>query len=286
MQRLFLYARLMRLDKPVGIWLVFFPAAWAVGLAACHEVGLDWAVLFACLVGAGLTRSAGCIVNDLTDQTLDAGVARTASRPLASGAVTRREAYGLLVLFALLSLGLALLLPPLVLTLACVSVPFILAYPWMKRFTWWPQAFLGITFNLSAPIGWAAATGGLDWPALWLYLGAILWTFGYDTIYAHQDAADDARVGIRSSALALGDRTKPVVAACYALFLLCLLMAGIKADAGVAYSVAVLVLAGGHLCWQVQRLDIRDPALCGRLFRSNQWVGLFVALGACIAALA
>lgn len=282
MQRLTLYARLMRLDKPVGIWLVFFPAAWAVALAGCREAGIDWAVLFACLVGAVLTRSAGCIINDLTDRTLDAHVERTATRPLASGAVSRREALVLLGVLLWLALGVALLLPPLVLWLSVAALPFIIAYPWMKRITWWPQAFLGVTFNLSAPIGWAAATGELSLVALWLYLGALCWTFGYDTIYAHQDAADDARVGIRSSARALGVFTTPVVALSYAACTACLLVAGLLAGVGDAYFYG-LALAGGHLAWQVYRADIHDPALCGRLFRSNQWAGLAIAAGALIA---
>jgi len=279
MPRLALYARLMRLDKPVGIWLVFFPAAWAVALAGCREAGVDWAVMFACLVGAVLTRSAGCIINDLTDRRLDAYVARTASRPLASGAVSRREAFVLLFLLLLLALGLALLLPPLVLWLSCAALPFIIAYPWMKRITWWPQAFLGLTFNLSAPIGWAAATGSLDWPALWLYLGALGWTFGYDTIYAHQDAADDAVVGIKSSARALGPRTRRAVAGAYGVFILLLGLAGLQAGAGLGYALG-LAAAALHLGWQLRRLDIMNPALCGRLFRSNSQVGLVILLGA------
>ena len=186
---------LMRLDKPIGIWLLFFPAGWAVALAAAPGTLLP--LLAAMLLGSALTRAAGCIMNDLTDRQLDAQVERTRTRPLASGAVSPRQALALLALLLVLALSLALSLPRAVLALALVAVPMIAAYPWMKRLTWWPQLFLGLTFNLSALAGWLATGQPLSAAAFTLYAASILWTLGYDTIYAIQDMADDATVGIR-----------------------------------------------------------------------------------------
>lgn len=270
------FIALTRLDKPVGIWLVFFPAAWAVALASAPAT--DWRMLLLCLWGAVLTRSAGCIVNDLTDRKLDRHVARTKDRPLASGAVSVGAALQLLFLLLLSALFLALALPPAVFVLSFLTVPLIVAYPWMKRITWWPQMFLGVTFNLGALIGWAAVRDAVDMPALWLYLGAVAWTFGYDTLYAHQDAVDDAKVGIKSSARALGDNTVRVVGLAYAFFIACLTLAGAQAGAEPGYFTG-LTVAALHLLWQLWRCDIRDPALAGRLFRSNVWVGLMILLG-------
>lgn len=273
------FTALTRLDKPIGIWLVFFPAAWAVALASCGEAGIRWDILCACFIGAVLTRSAGCIINDLTDRRLDTHVERTRSRPLASGAVSVKAALMLLCFLSVASLCLALLLPPMVLYLAFLAVPMIVLYPWMKRITWWPQMFLGLTFNLGTLIGWAAATGDVSPAALWLYAGSVAWTFGYDTLYAHQDAADDVRVGIKSSALALGADTVRVVGLSYAFFIACLTAAGASAGAMPAYY-AGLSVAAMHLIWQLVRCDISNAALAGRLFRSNAQVGLILLLGA------
>jgi 4-hydroxybenzoate polyprenyltransferase len=269
---------LMRLDKPIGIWLVFFPASWSVLLANCPRVGPEWAILFACFVGAVLTRSAGCIMNDIADRRLDAQVARTRTRPLAAGTVSVRAALALLFILLLLSLGLALILPPTVLYVALLAVPMMALYPLMKRITWWPQMFLGLTFNLSALIGWAAVTDAIAPAAWWLYVGAVFWTFGYDTLYAHQDRTDDTAIGIKSSARALGDSTVRVVGFSYALFIACLTMAGGLLDASWPYFAGVCA-ASVHLSIQLLRCDIENPALMGKLFRSNAWVGALIAVG-------
>lgn len=276
---------LTRLDKPVGIWLVFFPASWAVLLASgwlsssCTITGISWDVLFACFIGAIFTRSAGCIMNDLADRKLDAQVARTRTRPLAAGTVSVRAALLLLGLLLLLSLALALILPRTVLHVALLAVPMMALYPLMKRITWWPQMFLGLTFNLGALIGWAAVTDSIAPAAWWLYVGAVFWTFGYDTLYAHQDRTDDTAIGIKSSARALGDSTVFVVGLSYALFIACLTMAGALAEAAWPYF-AGLCLAAAHLSFQLLRCDISNPALMGQLFRSNTWAGGLIALGA------
>ncbi len=273
--RLAPYIALMRLDKPVGIWLVFFPAAWGVALASCHETGLRWAEFFACFVGAVLVRSAGCVLNDLADRTLDRHVARTASRPLAAGTVSVQAALLLAAVLLLLALGVALMLPPTVLIIACLAMPMIAAYPFMKRITWWPQAFLGLTFNLGALMGWAAVRDTVDAAAWWLYAGSVLWTFGYDTLYAHQDREDDAKIGIKSSARALGQHTVWVVGLAYAGFMACLTMGFALAGAYWPAFMGITV-ASMHLCWQLWRFDLADAAGAGRLFRSNSRVGLVI----------
>jgi 4-hydroxybenzoate polyprenyltransferase len=271
--------RLMRLDKPVGIWLVFFPAGWAVLLASCAETGMRWDVLVVCALGAVITRSFGCIINDLTDRKLDAHVARTRTRPLASEELSPRIAIIAAIILALLALILVLLLPPMALYVACLAVPMILVYPWMKRVTWWPQIFLGLTFNLGALIGWVGVTGTIDLPALWLYAASVVWTFGYDTLYAHQDREDDSRLGIKSSALALGNDTVRVVGYAYAVTIACLMMAGLGASAQLVYWLA-LVASAAQFCTQLLRFRLNNPQIAGRLFRSNIQVGLIMLTGA------
>lgn len=273
MTRLTPYIQLLRLDKPTGIWLVFFPAAWGVLLA---PVPPQPGLLALMLLGAALTRAGGCIINDMTDRRLDARVARTRARPLASGAISARAAIGMLALLGAASLGVALLLPPPVLTLAALAAPLIAAYPWMKRFTWWPQAFLGITFNLGALIGWAATGTPLAAPAFLLYAACLCWTVGYDTIYAVQDMRDDAQVGIKSSARRLGGWLRPFVACCYGGMLLLLLAAGRQAGLGPLYPL-LLLPAALHAGWQVTRLSPAAPHRAGRLFRSNTFLGLWVS---------
>jgi len=263
------YIQLMRLNRPVGIWLLFFPASWAVGLAATRDVGYFQLMM---LVGAVLMRSAGCIINDLTDRDLDAQVARTRHRPLASGRISVREAYWIIAILLGLSLGIALSLPRSVFVLALVALPMIAAYPWMKRLTWWPQLFLGLTFNLSALFGWLATGMPISAAALALYAAGIFWTLGYDTIYAVQDAFDDSRVGIKSTALRLGRMLIPFIAACYFAMLICLVLTGELVGAGAFYYRGVGAVAL-HAIWQIRHVSF-DPVMAGTLFRSNQWLGL------------
>lgn len=273
---------LMRLGKPIGIWLTFFPASWAVLLGATMEFSspiILAKLLLLLLLGAVFTRSAGCILNDFADRKFDAKVDRTRLRPLASGAVSVRYALLLLLILLLGALGVALLLPRMVLYLSLLALPMIALYPFMKRITWWPQLFLGLTFNLSALIGWASVTQTLAVPALWLYVAAFFWTFGYDTIYAHQDIDDDRRVGIKSSALALGRYNALVISLAYAMVVLCLIAAGITAFAAPIYYGAVSA-AAVHFFWQIARFKPSDPQNAAWLFKSNMVVGVCVSAGA------
>jgi 4-hydroxybenzoate polyprenyltransferase len=270
------YALLMRLDRPIGIWLLLLPGLWAFALAApSWGTGLWLTLLFA--LGATVMRGAGCVVNDIWDRDLDRRVTRTAGRPLASGAVSTRQAVVFLGLLLLLGLLVLLQLNWLSVMLGVVSLVPVALYPAAKRVTDWPQAVLGLTFSWAAPEGYAAATGRLDGPGLALYAAAFLWILAYDTIYAHQDREDDVLVGIRSTARRFGERTRPFLALCYGGAVALLALAGALGGMGPWFWPALL-LPAAMLARQVVRLDIHNPALCLRLFQSNREVGLLVAL--------
>src|SRR5579883_1209002 len=267
------YARLARLDRPIGTWLLLFPAWWGIALAAPRWPDPVLLALFA--LGAVAMRGAGCTLNDIADRDYDGRVARTRMRPLPSGRVTVRQA--LVFMAAQAALGAAILfsLNRLSILLGLAVIVLIATYPLMKRVTYWPQFFLGLNFNWGALIGWTAAAGTLGRPAVLLYLGGILWTLGYDTIYAHQDKEDDARIGVKSSALALGARTRPALFAFYAA------AAALWAAAGAADGLGRpfwfgLAVAAGQLFWQAARVKTDDPADCLAKFRSNRWVGWLV----------
>jgi 4-hydroxybenzoate polyprenyltransferase len=268
------YALLARLDRPIGTWLLFLPGLWGLALGGAPWRDPVLVALFG--IGAIVMRGAGCVVNDVWDRDIDRRVARTAGRPLASGALSVRQA--LVFLAALLLVGFVILLQ---LRLAAIllgvaSLALVAVYPAMKRVTWWPQAFLGITFNWGVLMGFAAATGTVTWPALVLYAAAVFWTLGYDTIYAHQDREDDALVGVRSTARLFERATRPFLVACYAATIGLAAWAGVLAGLGWPFF-AGLAVAAGLLARQVIALDIDDAPLCGRLFRANRDVGLVIA---------
>jgi 4-hydroxybenzoate polyprenyltransferase len=256
------YVLLMRLDRPIGAWLLFLP-------------GFGLLVLFA--IGSIVMRAAGCVVNDLWDRDIDRKVARTAGRPLASGVLRPVQALALLGVLLLLGLFILLQLNPLAEVLGAASLVLIALYPLAKRVTWWPQLVMGFTFGFGAPLGYAAAAGRIDAAWATAYAAAALWDLGFDTIYAHQDREDDAFAGVKSTARLFGERTRPFLAACYCGCLAMLVAAGVLALVTPWYYLALLLPAGG-LAWQVSRLDIHDPALCLRLFRANREVGLLVGL--------
>jgi len=268
------YLRLARLDRPIGTWLLLWPGWWSVALASGSPLLLP---LFA--LGAVVMRGAGCTFNDIIDRDLDGQVARTANRPLPSGDVSVMAAWLFLLLQGLIGLLILLSLNRFAILIGVLSLLPVAAYPFMKRITYWPQLFLGVAFNWGALLGWAAATGGLSLPALWLYLGGIVWTLGYDTIYAHQDKDDDALIGVKSTALKFGGRSRRAIAAFYACAILMFALAGWSAAIGPGFW-PVLGLAAGHLAWQLAKLEIDNPANCLRLFRSNRDFGalLFIAI--------
>ena len=272
------FALLARFDRPIGWWLLFWPGAWGVALAG-QAVG-RWDLILWLLAGSIAMRGAGCVYNDIVDRDLDARVARTRDRPLASGAVSMRAAWGWLVLLSLggLVVLLQLRLPAALVALAALAP--VAAYPFMKRITWWPQVWLGLVFSWAALVGWTEAWGALTAPGATLYAGTIAWVVGYDTIYALQDREDDALVGIRSSALRMGAHVRAGVAACYALAVALWGAAlwQVRADPLVA---AALLPAAGHLAWQVATLRPEDGDGALRRFRSNRFAGLLVFL-ACV----
>jgi 4-hydroxybenzoate polyprenyltransferase len=259
------YLRLMRLHQPVGIWLLLWPCWWSVALAG----GRDPLIYLLFALGAVAMRSAGCIINDMMDRDFDKAVERTKMRPLASGELSMRQAGVLLALLVVVAFGVALCLGSAVVLWSLASLPLVAAYPLMKRITWWPQLFLGFTFNWGALVGWVAVRGELAQPAILLYIACIFWTLGYDTIYAHQDIKDDAKVGVKSTARKLGRLTKPFVLVCYVLF------AGIFYVLAMPEKWALFCLLCGvmHLVWQVLLVRLGNPVSCKKIFSTNALLG-------------
>jgi 4-hydroxybenzoate polyprenyltransferase len=274
------YLRLARMDRPIGSWLLLLPCWWSAGLAAMAAGAAapnPWHVLLF-FIGAFAMRGAGCTWNDIVDRDLDARVERTRSRPIPSGQVTVREAAVFLVLQALVGLAVLLQFNAFAIGAGIASLAVVAVYPFLKRFTSWPQIGLGFAFSWGALMGWAAWFGRLDAPALLLYAGAIAWVIGYDTIYAHQDREDDALIGVKSTALLFGERTRPLLALFYAAAVLLIGAAAWSAGAGPVFALGLLAFAA-HLAWQVWRLDTHDPANCLRIFKSNRDAGLIVFAG-------
>lgn len=272
------YARLARLDRPIGTWLLLFPCWWSISLANSHKTIPDIKLMVLFAIGALIMRGAGCTINDMVDREVDAKVVRTAMRPLASGALSLKQAW----VFLGLQLGLGFLilvqLPLLAIMLGAASLLLVATYPFMKRITWWPQAFLGLTFNWGALLGWAAARDSLAAAPLWLYGGGLFWTLFYDTIYAHQDKIDDALIGVKSTALRLGVHTKKWLAGFLLLTIICFGTAFIAADSGIVAYLGLLGVAI-HLSWQLYDVDIDDAEDCLTKFRSNRFVGWILLIG-------
>jgi 4-hydroxybenzoate polyprenyltransferase len=272
------YASLIRLDRPIGAWLLFWPCAWSVALAGLGEGG--WVLIAWLALGAWAMRSAGCVYNDIVDRDLDQQVERTRLRPLASGRVSLRGAWTLLAAMSLIGLVVLLQLERTAQLVALASLFLVAAYPFMKRITWWPQAWLGLVFSWGALVGWPAVTGEIEIPALLLYAGSIFWVIGYDTIYALQDREDDALVGVRSSALALGRRARLGIAVCYALALA--LWAAAFSQVRIEwFALLGLLPMAIHLAWQVLTLKVEDGGDALAKFRSNRFAGLLMFL-ACL----
>jgi len=274
------YLRLSRLDRPIGSWLLLLPCWWSAALAAAvaHDLGrlpLTLALFFA---GAFAMRGAGCTWNDITDRDLDAKVERTRSRPIPAGQVSVRQAVVFLVAQALIGLAVLLQFNRFAVITGIASLVIVAVYPFMKRITWWPQIVLGLAFSWGALMGFAVTQGRIDATALVLYAGAIAWVIGYDTIYAHQDAEDDALIGVKSTARLFGARTHLALVVFYAAAVV--LIGATLALAGSQWPAWIgLAAFAGHLAWQIRRLEIGDPALCLRIFKSNRDAGLLLFAG-------
>jgi 4-hydroxybenzoate polyprenyltransferase len=271
------YLRLARADRPTGFWLLALPCFWSVALAS-RSIGADYPdpwllALFA--IGAIVMRAAGCTYNDIVDKDIDAQVARTQTRPLPSGQVSERAATIFMLVLCLIGLAVLLSFNAATIWLGLAVIPIVAVYPLVKRFSYWPQVVLGLAFNWGALLGYTAVLGRLEWAAAVLYAGAIAWTIGYDTIYAHQDREEDALLGLKSTALKFGRATKAWLAGFYALAWLGITIAGLLAGAEIVFLLG-MAAAGAHLFWQVATLNIDDPENCLRRFRSNRDFGLIV----------
>ncbi|MEZ5691072.1 MAG: 4-hydroxybenzoate octaprenyltransferase [Rickettsiales bacterium] len=272
------YLRLMRLHQPVGIWLLFWPCAWSMVVASRGNINLYYLFLF--FIGSIAMRSAGCIVNDIIDRNLDKYVERTRNRPLASGELQISQAIALLIMLLSVSVLIALQLGVVVMIWGALALIPIVCYPFMKRISWWPQLFLGLVFNWGAFMGWAAVRGYVELPAVVIYISGVLITIGYDTIYAHQDKDDDVKIGIRSTALRLGNDTKKFVSLCYLLAIV-----GFVLATGKYLSILTLLPAVFHGIWQIYYLDINKPDSARKVFLSNSIFGLIVFLSLFISVL-
>lgn len=274
------YGHLARFDRPIGAWLLLFPCWWGQALAEVatgRAYPNPWFLLLF-LIGAFVMRGAGCTYNDFVDRDLDGRVARTAGRPIPSGRVTPLNALIFAGVLSLIGFLVLIQFNGLTIALGILALLPVALYPYAKRYTNYPQVMLGLTFKWGAIVGWTAITGSLGWPMALLYLGSILWTVGYDTIYAHQDTEDDALLGIKSTALTFGDKTHLCVGGLYAGAWLFWFAAAMLAGAGILVTTALAAVAG-QFAWQIATLDTAKPANCLQRFRSNRWVGWIFFIG-------
>jgi len=274
------YLRLARLDRPIGSWLLLMPCWWSAALAAAlaHDVSRLPLVIALFFVGAFAMRGAGCTWNDITDRDLDAKVERTRSRPIPAGQVGVRQALVFLAAQALIGLAVLLQFNRFAVATGIASLAIVAVYPFMKRITWWPQVVLGLAFSWGALMGFAVILARIGAPALFLYAGSIAWVIGYDTIYAHQDTEDDALIGVKSTARLFGAHTHRALVVFYSLAVVLIGVAVSISGAGFPAWLGLAAFAA-HLCWQIARLKIDDPALCLRLFKSNRDAGLLLFAG-------
>ncbi len=280
------YLRLARLDRPIGSWLLLLPCWWSAAIASAlaRDVSRLPIVIGLFFVGAFVMRGAGCTWNDITDRDLDARVERTRSRPIPAGQVSVRQAFAFLVAQALVGLAVLLQFNGFAVATGIASLTIVAVYPFMKRITWWPQVVLGLAFSWGALMGFAVLLGGIGLPALVLYAGSIAWVIGYDTIYAHQDTEDDALIGVKSTARLFAARTHQALVVFYGLAVILIGVALRLSGTGPAGWFGLAAFAV-HLAWQIGRLDISDPALCLRIFKSNRDAGLLLFAGLLVDAL-
>ena len=281
------YLRLSRADRPIGTWLLLIPCWWGLTLAMLYDQTPRWEDLWifaGCAIGAFLMRGAGCTWNDITDRDFDAQVARTRSRPIPSGQVSVKGAVAWMILQALLAAAILFTFNRAAISLGVLSLLLVTIYPFAKRFTWWPQAFLGLAFNWGALLAWTAHTGRLDAPAVLLYVAGITWTLFYDTIYAHQDTEDDALIGVKSTARLFGESSPQWLRR---FLMLTVGLMGLAVIFALTPKAPVLALAlalagpwamGWHMAWQLRGLDLNDPAKMLRLFQANRDTGLLPLL--------
>ncbi|ORX71305.1 4-hydroxybenzoate polyprenyl transferase [Linderina pennispora] len=283
------YLFLTRIDKPIGTWLLYWPCAWGIGMAA-YTTGMpptEMAYMLALFgTGAVVMRGAGCTINDMWDVKFDKMVERTRIRPIASGLISRPKAFVFLGAQLSVALGVLVQLNPYTIAFTLGSMPLVIIYPFMKRITYWPQFVLGLAFNWGALVGWTAITGGMNWAVtLPLYAAGVSWTLVYDTIYGHQDKRDDVVAGVKSTSLLFGDSTRLILTGFSATTMSLISLAGYMNGQGLPFYLTALGAGSAHLIWQLKTVDINNPAKCWKIFKSNTWFGaiIFSAIAADIA---
>ena len=280
MNQIYLFIELTRLKKPIGFMLLFWPCAWGLTIAydfAGEKISyLFFLLLF--FLGSVLMRSAGCIVNDIADRKFDKKVARTKNRPIANGSISVINGFFLAAILCLIALGVLLQFNNLTILLALLSMPLAFAYPLMKRITYWPQLFLGITFNYGLILGWTASNDQINIIPIIFYFGAVFWTLGYDTIYGFQDIKDDEIIGLKSTSIKFKNNPSTFLTICYILFLLSLLIIGILKELNSIFYFLYVIVVIQMLYFQLKKLDINNSLNCLKIFKSNNYVGLLVLL--------
>jgi 4-hydroxybenzoate polyprenyltransferase len=280
MNQIYLFIELTRLKKPIGFMLLFWPCAWGLTLAYDFSGEKISYLFFLSLffLGSVLMRSAGCIVNDIADRKFDKKVARTKNRPIANGSISVINGFFLAAILCLIALGVLLQFNNLTILLALLSMPLAFAYPLMKRITYWPQLFLGITFNYGLILGWTASNDQINIIPIIFYFGAVFWTLGYDTIYGFQDIKDDEIIGLKSTSIKFKNKPFTFLTICYVLFLLSLLIIGILKELNGFFYFLYVIVVIQMLYFQLRKLDINNSLNCLKIFKSNNYVGLLVLL--------
>jgi len=277
MENLKLFIQLTRLDKPIGYMLLFWPCLW--GLTIAYDYGNNLNIYFFYLIlffiGSVLMRSAGCIINDIVDRNYDKKVLRTKNRPIASGKISVKIGFFYILLLCLLAFIVLLQFNKLTIILALASMPLAFAYPYMKRLTYWPQLFLGITFNYGLLLGWISVQGSLGLTPIIFYIGAIFWTLGYDTIYGYQDIKDDEIIGVKSTSIKFKNNPKKFLSLCYVITFISIISIGILMNFN-NYYFLFLILPAIHLFFQIKVLNIKDQNVCLKIFKSNNMLGLII----------
>ena len=277
MENLKLFIQLTRLDKPIGYMLLFWPCLWGLTIAYDFENSFNTYVFYLVLFffGSVLMRSAGCIVNDIADRNYDKKVLRTKNRPIASGKISVKLGFFYISLLCLLALIVLLQFNKLTIILALASMPLAFAYPYMKRLTYWPQLFLGITFNYGLLLGWISIQESLDLTPIIFYIGAIFWTLGYDTIYGYQDIKDDEIIGVKSTSIKFKNNPKKFLSLCYVITFISIISIGVLMNFN-NYYFLFLILPAIHLFFQIKVLNIKDQNICLKIFKSNNMLGLII----------
>lgn len=270
------YTRLARWDRPIGVLLLLYPGLWGLALASTELISIKEIILFT--IGAILMRGAGCTYNDLVDHKFDARVSRTATRPLPSQKVKRFQAICFLIIQLFFSALILFSFSTSAIYVGLAALGLIALYPWMKRITYWPQAFLGLTFNWGVLLGWATLRECFSIIPFLFYGAGFFWTLCYDTIYAHQDREDDLMLGLKSTAIALGEKTRPVLSLFFFIMMVALVVGGFIAALKWPYYLCLAIVTG-HILWQLKILDIHHSSGCLQLFKANQWIGFLIFIG-------